>query len=106
MRWQQGSHKKGGDLLSRVSSTIGAEELNFSVRNGKRWILLAITTLIFCIPFRDTFSFSFLDFYLVFYFFDKGGKDTRFLFRFRFFKKGSFRVISTTRLHTLLHFHL
>ena len=25
-------------------STIGAEELNFSVRNGKRWNLLAITT--------------------------------------------------------------
>ena len=25
------------------SSTIGASELNFSVRNGKRWILTAIT---------------------------------------------------------------
>ena len=25
-------------------STIGAGELNFSVRNGKRWILTAITT--------------------------------------------------------------
>ena len=25
-------------------STIGAEELNFSVRNGKRWNLLAVTT--------------------------------------------------------------
>ena len=28
-------------------STIGASELNFSVRNGKRWILTAITTAIF-----------------------------------------------------------
>ena len=27
-------------------STIGASELNFSVRNGKRWILAAITTVI------------------------------------------------------------
>ena len=29
------------------SSTIGASELNFSVRYGKRWILTAITTLLF-----------------------------------------------------------
>ena len=29
------------------SSTIGASELNFSVRNGKRWILTAITTAVF-----------------------------------------------------------
>ena len=28
-------------------STIGAAELNFSVRNGKRWILRAIATRIF-----------------------------------------------------------
>ena len=28
------------------SSTIGARELNFSVRNGKRWILTAITAFI------------------------------------------------------------
>ena len=28
--------KIGGDLLSRNSSTIGADRLNFSVRNGKR----------------------------------------------------------------------
>ena len=27
-------------------STIGVSELNFSVRNGKRWDLAAITTLI------------------------------------------------------------
>ena len=31
------SGKKGGYLLSRDSSTIGADGLNFSVRNGKRW---------------------------------------------------------------------
>ena len=30
-------------------STIGASELNFSVRNGKRWILTAITTAIYCL---------------------------------------------------------
>ena len=29
------------------SSTIGASELNFSVRNGKRWILTAITAAVF-----------------------------------------------------------
>ncbi len=29
------------------SSTIGANGLNFSVRNGKRWIPVAIATLIF-----------------------------------------------------------
>ena len=28
-------------------STIGASELNFSVRNGKRWVLTAITTAIY-----------------------------------------------------------
>ena len=28
------------------SSTIGAGELNFSVRDGKRWILTAVTTVI------------------------------------------------------------
>ena len=28
-------------------STIGDGELNFSVRNGKRWILTAITTVVF-----------------------------------------------------------
>ena len=28
-------------------STIGASELNFSVRNGKRWILTAITATIY-----------------------------------------------------------
>ena len=36
-------------------STIGVSELNFSVRNGKRWDLAAITTLIlsiFSIVFR------------------------------------------------------
>ena len=28
-------------------STIGADELNDSVRNGKRWILIALTTAIY-----------------------------------------------------------
>ena len=40
--------KKGGDLLSHFRSTIGAEELNCSVRYGKRWDLLAINTYSFC----------------------------------------------------------
>ena len=33
------------------SSTIGANGLNFSVRNGKRWIPVAIATLRF-LPFK------------------------------------------------------
>ena len=37
--------KKGNDLLSRVSSNIGADGLNFSVRYGKRWNPVAIATL-------------------------------------------------------------
>ena len=36
--------KDGGDLLSRLRSTIGAVGLNFSVRNGKRWNTNAIAT--------------------------------------------------------------
>gem|GEM_PF-2730769 len=38
--------KVGSDLLShpQKGSTIGAGELNFSVRNGKRWFLPAIAT--------------------------------------------------------------
>ena len=39
------SFKVGGDLLFRLRSTIGADRLNFSVRNGKRWNPVAITTL-------------------------------------------------------------
>ena len=35
----------GGYLLSHFRSTIGVVRLNFSVRNGKRWIPHAITTL-------------------------------------------------------------
>ena len=39
----------GGDLLSRFRSTIGAAWLNFSVRDGKRWIprAVAVPALIF-----------------------------------------------------------
>ena len=37
--------KGGGDLLSHERSTIGASELNFSVRKGKRWSLTAITAI-------------------------------------------------------------
>ena len=36
--------KDGGDLLSRLRSTIGAAVLNCSVRNGKRWNHSAIAT--------------------------------------------------------------
>ena len=35
--------KSGGDLLSRLRSTIGAPGLNCSVRNGKRWDPGAVT---------------------------------------------------------------
>ena len=37
----------GGYLLSHFRSTIGVMRFNFSVRNGKRWIPHAITTLSF-----------------------------------------------------------
>ena len=36
--------KNGGDLLSHLRSTIGADGLNFSVRNGKRWNPVTIAT--------------------------------------------------------------
>ena len=36
--------KPGDDLLSRDSSTIGAEELNFRVRDGNGWDLFAMIT--------------------------------------------------------------
>ncbi len=42
---QQGSILTGSDLLSHLSSTIGAEGLNFSVRKGKRWNPFAIATI-------------------------------------------------------------
>ena len=85
---QPGSRKTGGDLLSRRSSTIGAKELNFSVRNGKRWILLAITTLIFCILLRAYIFFCRSSpIAIEVLIFDKGGKDTRFLFVSTFLKR-------------------
>ena len=38
--------KSGGYLLSHQNgSTIGADGLNFSVRNGKRWNTVTITTI-------------------------------------------------------------
>ena len=40
----EASDKDGGDLLSHLRSTIGADGLNFSVRNGKRWNPVAIAT--------------------------------------------------------------
>ena len=39
------AYKVGDDLLSHKCSTIGANGLNFSVRNGKRWSPVAIVTL-------------------------------------------------------------
>ena len=43
----RGLDKIGDDLLShKKCSTIGAGRLNFSVRNGKRWIPAAIVTLL------------------------------------------------------------
>lgn len=36
-----GFFEMGRYLLSRVNSTIGANGLNFSVRNGERWIPVA-----------------------------------------------------------------
>ena len=48
-RWMSGfSYKKVAATYSPTwwGSTIGDGELNFSVRNGKRWILTAITATI------------------------------------------------------------
>ena len=42
----------GDDLLSHFRSTIGAVRLNFSVRNGKRWIPHAVVTLSFFFSWR------------------------------------------------------
>ena len=36
--------ENGGYLLSHLRSTIGADGLNFSVRNGKRWNPVTIAT--------------------------------------------------------------
>ena len=44
-------YKVGDYLLSHYCSTIGADGLNFSVRNGKRWNPAAIVTLRFFIPY-------------------------------------------------------
>jgi hypothetical protein len=41
---RMGLNKIGNDLLSHKCSTIGANGLNFSVRNGKRWFPIAIVT--------------------------------------------------------------
>ena len=43
--WTQGSRKTAATYSPTWwGSTIGDGELNFSVRNGKRWFLTAITT--------------------------------------------------------------
>ena len=46
----------GGYLLSHFRSTIGVVRLNFSVRNGKRWIPHAITTLMRLRPLPIVFT--------------------------------------------------
>ena len=46
MRCARGRGKTGGDLLSRLAgSIIGADGLNGSVRDGKRWDPVAVTTV-------------------------------------------------------------
>ena len=64
--WRGGGNKKapnfsvrgsgGGYLLSHFRSTIGVVRLNFSVRNGKRWIPHAITTLMRLRPLPIVFT--------------------------------------------------
>jgi hypothetical protein len=44
LRKEPGFLKVGDDLLFHKCSTIGADGLNFSVRNGKRWFPVAIVT--------------------------------------------------------------
>ena len=62
------------------SSTIGASELNFSVRDGKRWTLTAITAAVFYL--REIHS------------------------DYQSWLQKRFRAISTGRLKTLLLLHL
>ena len=46
--WMSGSPKTAAAYSSNWwVSTIGASELNFSVRNGKRWFLTAITAALY-----------------------------------------------------------
>ena len=53
------SHEKRRlPTLPRVCSTIGADGLNFSVRNGKRWIPRAVIALISFLPTETLYSLS------------------------------------------------
>ena len=74
-------------------STIGDGGLNFSVRNGKRWIPAAIATVIYYLrEITQSFRFRFI----------------AFAFRNSFMlpSQERFRAISTGRLKTLLPLHL
>ena len=76
---------------SRPPSIFGAEELNFCVRDGYRWILFAIIT-----GFHSLFPLN-------------SNNEKSFLSHFSpiiSFSWLSFRSISIGQLHTLLHFHL
>ncbi len=86
------------------SSTIGVGELNFSVRNGKRWILTALTTLIFSDSFDGLVPWNRAGATISF---EKDNKvvavyvseiDDQLFFDHRFPSKRSVRDISTARL--------
>ena len=82
-RWQcHRASRKAAATYSPTwcSSTIGASELNFSVRDGKRWTLTAITAAVFYL--REIHS------------------------DYQSWLQKRFRAISTGRLKTLLLLHL
>ena len=103
---------------SRPPSTIDVKELNFRVRHGNGWILLAIVTgfsflLKVCTLKTKQYINAFLRVFLSLFLFSSLltiSLDVAIHLTYSFSSKNmlwsSPRTISTTQLHTLLHFHL
>ena len=92
-------------------STIGASELNFSVRNGKRWILTAITTAVYYLR-ENIFGISEIlhqlhtePAYPPISTKPPSSLPLREEFRTNSQRKERFRAISTGQLNTLPHLH-
>ena len=100
---------------SRPPSTIDVKELNFRVRHGNGWILLAIVTgslylLKVCTLKTKQYTNALLSFFLSvslsFLTYHSDVAIHPFIFCNQNTLWSSPRTISTTQLHTLLHFHL
>ena len=74
-------------------STIGDGELNFSVRNGKRWFLTAIATAIYYLREQQIGT-------------ERSPISFVYCAQSYFSSRERYRAISTGRLNTLLHLHL